>query len=168
MRGLGLVAVTLVALRLGASPALAESPQDPVRAVYRSATAPGERASVIYDKAVTHANFSASFEALVADIDKRQQKSGEEILDFDPVLSTNGDVGAENLAIKSLSSGETQAMVEATFGKGKDRRSVVYVVRKENGEWRIDDIRSRPGAKGVEVWSVRKISADDLKPAGKN
>ena len=139
----------------------AGSPPDPVTAVYKAATAHKDR-SVIQDKTVLKRYFTLSFQAVMASIDKREEGTGEAVLDFDPVLAMNGDGDASALVIKTEREEGDHAQVTATFGRGKARRAVAYVLARERGEWRIDDITSAPGTKGDMTWSVRKISDSDL------
>jgi hypothetical protein len=145
----------------GALLSAAEAPAEPVAALYRAAAAVKQR-PVIQDKKLRKQYFTSSFEAVMASIDKREDGTGESVLDFDPVLSMNGDGDASALVIKTLKEAGDHAQVTATFGRGTARRAVAYALMREAGTWRIDDITSAPDTNAKEKWSVRKISDDDL------
>jgi len=149
-----------------ASPvAAADSPAAPIAAIYKAAYPVGHKDSPqtpFQDKALRRRYFTASFRAVAESIERREIASNGVILDADPILASNGPVDGDNPIVKLEQQEGDRARVKATFGSPKFRRSVIYQLVKEDGSWRIDDITEIPTGKGVEAWSVRKISEEDL------
>jgi len=148
------VLVWLAALCVAAS-----ASDDAVRAISKLYAAVANDHASFSSAAIRARFFSKGFAAVADAIDKRELASHDAILDFDPILNTNGIEDTANLVIRRAA----PDLVVATFGKGADRRSVAYRFVLEGGVWRIDDIQSVPGARGVDKWSVRTINDDDLK-----
>ena len=146
---------------LGAAPALADGPEDPVKGVY--AFARQKRLDAPYmDPQLRRRFFTASFRAVAESIDRREAAVQGEILDSDPIDAANGPVDEANLVVRVERVQGDRAVVKATFGSPQWRRSAVYDVAKEGRVWRIDDITDVPGDGSAAGWSVRKISDEDL------
>ena len=119
------------------------------------------------DPAFRAAFFTAGLRRAADGIDAYDLKFHELILDWDPVLSTNGFADVSNFAVCVTKSDARTAEVVASFGKGKDRAAVAYRFIRDGDAWRVDDVSSAPGATGNAVWSLRKIYDDALASRGK-
>lgn len=147
------------------------SPVDVVKAIYKSAIkADAEMnahpdAKVVggySDEALRAKYFSAALLKAADGIDALFLKYHGEIIDWDPILASNGFPDTRNLVVSVQKSDANSALVVATFGGAKDRSSVAYQLVNEAGLWKVDDISSAPGAKGTDKWSIRKIYDDTL------
>jgi hypothetical protein len=148
------------------------APADIVKAMYKtafkaSADTSGESKGYT-DPAFRAAHFSAALRQAADGIDAYNLKFHDVVLDWDPVLSSNGFVDPSNFAVRVTKSDARSAEVVASFGKGKDRASVSYRFIRDGGAWRVDDISSAPGATGTAVWSLRKIYDDALASRSKS
>jgi hypothetical protein len=141
-------------------------PADVVQAIYRNAFKKVADPNSIYDaytdKALRARYFTAALRKAADGIDAYWIKYHSEILDFDPILATNGFADPSNFVVRAAKSDAESAEIVASFGKGKDRSSVAYRLVMDDGGWRVDDISSAPGATGTDVWSLRKMYDDAL------
>lgn len=164
----GLLTILVIALSLfGSGAAFAQSaPADIVADIYQEAIrfdkAKSGLDAVYNDAKFRRRYFTASFRAVADTIDAREKASNSAILDYDPILATNGFPNVAGLVVKTEREDARRARVVARFGVGKERASVVYVMVKEAGEWRVDDITAEPGADSKNAWSVRRTLADDI------
>jgi hypothetical protein len=106
--------------------------------------------------------FTAALRQAARGIDAHNLKFHDDVLDWDPILASNGFADPSNFVVRTAKSDAGSALVVASFGKGKERASVAYLFVRDGGGWRVDDISSAPGATGVNVWSLRKIYDDAL------
>ena len=117
------------------------APLDVVKAMYKLAFK--EIADANY-QAYTDDGFRAKYFTVAlrraADgIDAHNLKFHDDLLDWDPILATNGDADASNFAVRAAKSDAESALVVASFGKRKER-SVAYLFVRDGGGWRVDDI----------------------------
>ncbi len=140
------------------------APGDVVRAMYNIAFKgiADTNFQAYSDDAFRAKYFTAALRKAADGIDVYFLKFHDELLDWDPILATNGFADASNFVVRAAKSDAQSAVVVASFGKGKDRASVAYRFLKDGGGWRVDDISSAPGATGTAVWSLRKIYDDAL------
>jgi hypothetical protein len=147
------------------------APADVVRAMYKiafkGAADTDPDAKGYGDPAFRAAFFTAALRRAADGIDAYDLKFHDLILDWDPVLSTNGFADVSNFAVRVTKSDARTAEVVASFGKGKDRAAVAYRFIRDGDAWRVDDVSSAPGATGNAVWSLRKIYDDALASRGK-
>lgn len=147
------------------------APAEVVRAMYKIAfkgAADTDASAKGYsDPAFRAAYFTAALRRAADGIDAYNLKFHDEVLDWDPVLSTNGFADPSNFAVRVARSDAKTAEVVAAFGKGKDRAVVAYHFVRDGDAWRVDDLSSAPGATGNDIWSLRKIYDDALAAHGK-
>ncbi len=132
------------------------APADVVALIYRVYAGPKGDYSKgsIEDKRVA-ATFTASLRKALAAMNARSKALNEPILDFDPVTDSQ-DPMVERLSIAP----ESERVVAATFFSGDVKHVVRYVLVREGGGWRIDDIS---GGAGDDKWDLREI----IKPGAK-
>lgn len=139
-----------------------------VKAIYKIAfkeiANPNSTYEAYADDAVRAKYFTAALRKAANGMDALFLKFHGEVLDFDPILATNGFADASNFVVRVTKSDAESALVVASFGKGKERASVAYQLVQDGGAWLVDDISSAPGATGNNVWSLRKIYDDALAP----
>ncbi len=147
------------------------SPVDVVKAIYKSAIKanadleahPDAKTTGDYsDEAFRAKYFSTALRKAADGMDAMFLKYHGEILDWDPILASNGFPDTRGLTVSALKSDAASALVVASFGAAKNKSSVAYQFVREGGAWKVDDISSAPGAKGTDVWSLRKIYDDTL------
>jgi hypothetical protein len=132
------------------------SPVDVVTALYHLYAGPkGDYSSVSFDDRRVAALFTKSLRDAMKAMYARSKKSGDVILDFDPVTDSQ-DPAVDRLSIAS----ESESVVVATFYSRDDKRVVRYVFKNEGGAWRIDDLS---GGQGADKWDLRDI----IKPGAK-
>jgi hypothetical protein len=132
------------------------APADIVAEIYRIYAGPkGDyQNGSIEDKRVA-ALLTRSLRAALKAMDARSKKLNEPILDFDPVTDSQ-DPMVERLRIAP----EGESGAAATFYSGDVKHVVRYVLAREDGAWRIDDIA---GGVGDDKWDLREI----VKPGAK-
>lgn len=147
---------------LGASafalPAVAAdpSPVDVVTKLYRIYAGPkGDYSSVAFDDARVAALFTKSLRAALKAMYARSKKTGDAILDFDPVTDSQ-DPLVERLSIRP----ESESVVVAAFNSGETKHVVRYVFQREGDAWKIDDVS---GGEGDGKWDLRDIIKPDAK-----
>ncbi|MGD0641106.1 MAG: DUF3828 domain-containing protein [Roseiarcus sp.] len=131
------------------------TPVDIVTSVYRLYAGPkGDyQNGSIEDKRVA-AFLTKSLRAALKAMDARSKKLDEPILDFDPVTDSQ-DPMVERLSIAP----QSDSVVAATFFSGEVKHVVRYVLVREEGAWKIDDI----AGEGDDKWDLRDI----IKPGAK-
>lgn len=108
--------------------------------------------------------FSATLLRDWAKADARTQEEGFATVDFD-LPSNSQDPDIKSVALKVERLDEARAVIAATLTprRGKPRKGdgiVRYDFIRENGGWKIDDIR---GKSSGEPWGLREIVAEALK-----
>jgi hypothetical protein len=138
--------------------AAADSPSDVVAAIYKAAAGPGGKyddgASIFFDPGSRKRFLSKNLQVELKAMEKRTPKGDEPDLDFDPVCACN-DPSVLDLKVTTESQTDNQAVVVANFQSHdeKDRIMLRYLLVKENGAWKVDDIIST----GKDKWQVSKI-----------
>jgi hypothetical protein len=138
--------------------AAGDGPSDVIAAIYRAAAGPGGKyddgTSVVFDPVTRRRFLSKKLQAEIGTMLKRTAKGDEPDLDFDPVCACN-DPSVEDLKITSESETDTQAAVGVTFHAHDEKDPIVlrYLLVKEGGVWKVDDIIST----GKDKWQVSKI-----------
>jgi hypothetical protein len=147
------IMASLLAFSL-AGPAFADSgrSRDFVAEIYRVAGGPSGDGSdgeaIFADEANRKRFLSHGLRAAIDAMDRRTPKGDAPDLDFDPISSGN-DPNFHDLRITA------RAVVIADFVSHQDRvRTVLcYLLVRENGGWKIDDII----ASGKNEWRVTKL-----------
>jgi hypothetical protein len=140
--------------------AAGKTPADLVADVYRAAAGPGgnydDGTSVFFDPATRKRFLSKKLQAAIAAMLKRTPKGDAPDLDFDPVTAGN-DPSVHDLKISTESQSGTNAVVIADFQSHDDKERTVlrYLLVRENGEWRVDDIVMAK----KDAWPVSKVIA---------
>jgi len=84
-----------------------------------------------------------SFQRLVTRMMADQRKTGEAILDWDPIADGNGAVPL-NVKIEAMSASGDKTEIVAKFHIADGERHVVtYRFVREDGAWKIDDIATK-------------------------
>lgn len=107
------------------------------------------------DKAVRARYFSTSFRKSIERAEKRA--AGEVWLDMDPIMNSQDPQKPKSMTISVETAGEDKAVVVAKFDQFRARIEVRYDFVRENGAWKIDDIRGQ--SDGKDHYSVRKAAA---------
>jgi Protein of unknown function (DUF3828) len=144
---------------LAAAPAIAEeqSPKDLVAQIYRISAGPKgdyHAPSGFEDKQIRK-HFTKSLLAAQKAMDQRSKKLNEPILDFDPVTNSQ-DPSVLHLSIDVESADAANTIVAASFdGESDPKRNLVrYIFVREDGAWRLDDMR---GEAGDDKWNLRDV-----------
>jgi hypothetical protein len=121
-----------------------DDPAEVVRNAYKieieSFNAVGVAGSSPWDAPNRDLLFTSRLSQLFATDERYMQDSGElGNLDFDPFLNgQDGDIKALTVETKDLSA--SQATVNASFDSFDTRQTVRFMLVRQNGDWRIDDI----------------------------
>jgi hypothetical protein len=107
------------------------------------------------DKAVRSRYFSTSFRKLVERAEKRA--AGEVWLDMDPIMNSQDPQKPKKLDIAVETAAGDKTIVVAKFDQFDARIEVRYDFVRENGVWKIEDIRGQ--SNGKDHYSVRKTAA---------
>ena len=151
------------AAKSASAPVSVEEPRDVVAALYRLAAAEAKKTkplSPFYDPKAREKYFSKSFDLLVTTSETKAAHEGDAALDFDPI-SASQDAELQKVTLKTDLLELNKAVVSATFLNHKLPTVVTYDFVKEDGGWKINDIK---GTTEQEAWSVRKILRTDAKP----
>lgn len=146
-----------------AAPIAAEEPRDIVAQIYKLAAADvtkGKRASPFTDRKVRERYFSKSFDVLISAAETKAAHDGDPVLGFDPISATP-DAELKKVVLKTDVLELGKAVVSATFSNHGLPTVVSYDFKKDDGEWKINDIK---GTTEKEAWSVRKILTASGKP----
>ena len=141
-------------------PAVAQSrePEAIVASLYKAAKNDGGKPAFGF-KPSDRKLLSKSLAALWAKADRKAKARGDEVgaISFDIATQSQG-VDIESYKVKSERQDASSAVIEATFiiggnhvRKGEDV-VVVYDFVRENGSWKIDNLRT---ASKVKPWSLR-------------
>lgn len=144
------------------APVGVEEPRDLVAALYRLAAAEAKKAkplSPFYDARAREKYFTKSFDLLVTTSETKAAHDNASALDFDPI-SASQDAELQKVTLKTDLLELNKAVVSATFLNHKLPTVVTYDFVKEDGSWKINDIK---GTTEKEAWSVRKILRTDGK-----
>ena len=147
-----------------AAPVTVEEPRDIVAAIYRlAATQAKKDTSPFFDRRARERYFSKSFDLLVTTHETRaahdakgdgsKGNGGDAGLGFDPV-SASPDAEIQKVTLKTDVVEQGKAVVSATFLNHEQPTVVTYDFVREDGEWKVNDIK---GTTEKEAWSVRKI-----------
>ncbi len=150
------------AAKAPSAPVGVEEPRDVVASLYRLAAAEAKKAkplSPFYDPKAREKYFSKSFDLLVTASETKAAHDGAAALDFDPI-SASQDAELQKVTLKTDLLELNKAVVSATFLNHKLPTVVTYDFVKEDGGWKINDIK---GTTEKEAWSVRKILRTDGK-----
>lgn len=137
------------------TPALVVEPRDVVAAIYKSAVATVRKKgeSPIEDPAIRAKYFSKSFDVALTAAETRAAHDGKPPFDFDPISAAQ-DAELQKVTIKTGVLEPGKASVSASFLNHGQSTVVSYDFVKEDGAWKVDDIK---GTTEKEAWSVRKI-----------
>ncbi len=166
---LAAIACTLIMLLfcLVALPATADdSPAAPIRAIYTQAAAGNgdTGGNFVWDDAKDRPRYlSKSLTALWAKSDARIEPGYAGPIDFDPITNSQ-DPQVYGFAITIEKQDAQRATVLATFEYSKPPQArkittVTYDLVREDGAWKIDDIRGAATGNGWR-WSVRQHLAN--------
>ena len=97
--------------------------------------------------------FSKSFDLLITTSETKAAHDGAAVLDFDPI-SASQDAELKKVTLKTDLLELGKAVVSASFENYGQPTVVTYDFVKEDGLWKVDDIK---GTTEKEAWSVRKI-----------
>ena len=156
------LALPMPTAKSASAPVAVEEPRDIVAALYRLAAAEAKKVaplSPFYDRKAREKYFSKSFDLLVTGVETKAAHDGDASLDFDPI-SASQDAELQKVTLKTDLLGLSKAVVSAAFLNHKLPTVVTYDFVKEDGAWKIDDIK---GTTEKEAWSVRKILRTDAK-----
>jgi hypothetical protein len=155
-----LASIALFTLGVGGAHAQG-APANVVAAIYKEvvpvAIKNGNEPGPFLQPAFRRRYFTASLIAVCESIDKIEAK-GEEVLDADPITSSNGMLDRKSFTdftTKTTALDAAHALVVATFGLGVDRRNAAYRMALEGGQWRVDDIGYMTGPKNAYQSTVR-------------
>jgi hypothetical protein len=154
---------TVLASVLGLSlavPAFADGgrPRDFIAAVYRVAGGPSGDGSdgeaIFADEGNRKRYLSRGLRAEIDAMVRRTPEGDAPDLDFDPISSGN-DPNFHDLRIATESEQGRRAVVIADFVSHQDKMRTVlrYLLVREDGRWKIDDII----ASGKNEWRVRRV-----------
>lgn len=165
----GALAFALSWLPAHAAPAAATGdPMAIIKAIYtRAAKGKGDGGGgfVVGDSAARAKYLSTALAALWDKAEAHAPKDEPGPIEFDPVTNSQ-DPDVKSFTVTGEKQSDDRATVTATIAghHGKRAKAADNVIRydfmRENGEWRIDDIR---GAVEGDPWSIRNILNDSLK-----
>ena len=137
------------------TPAVVVEPRDIVDAIYKSAAVilrkRGE--SPFQNPAIRAKYFSKSFDVAITGAETKAAHDKDVALSFDPI-SASQDAELQKVTIKTDVLELGKAVVSASFLNHGQSTVVSYDFLKEEGAWKVDDIK---GTTEKEAWSVRKI-----------
>ena len=137
------------------TPAIVEEPRDIVDAIYKAAAVDVHKAgqSPFDSRAVREKYFSKGFDVAITAAETRAAHEGDSLLGFDPI-SASPDAELKKVTLKTDLLELGKAIVSASFLNHGQPTVVSYDFVKDEGAWKIDDIK---GTTEKEAWSVRKI-----------
>ena len=139
-----------------AVPLAVEEPRDIVAAIYEKTKAELKTkspTSPFYMQSMREKYFTKSFDVLVTTAETKAAHDHDAALDFDPIVSgQDAEIGKVTLKTDLIENGK--AAVSASFVNLGQPTIVAYDFLKEEGVWKINDIK---GTTEKEAWSVRKI-----------
>jgi hypothetical protein len=138
--------------------AAADDPKRIVEQLYKiSAGKNGkyEGASAFLKADVQKRWYSKSLNGALAAMARKEKKTGEPILDFDPITNSQ-DPTVKDLTISVESQTDSVATVAAKFAaEEKSSQIVRYIFRREGGDWKLDDMTATNN--GKDEWKLREI-----------
>ena len=148
-----------------AAPVALEEPRDIVAAIYKQAAIDVKKAkaSPFENRDTREKYFSKSFDLVVTTAETKAAHDGDAALDFDPI-SASQDAELQKVTLKTDVLELGKAVVSASFTNRGQPTVVTYDFLKEDGGWKINDIK---GTTEKEAWSVRKILTASGKPPKK-
>ncbi len=148
-----------------AAPVALEEPRDIVAAIYKQAAIDVKKAKAtpFENRDTREKYFSKSFDLLVTTAETRAAHDGDAALDFDPI-SASQDAELQKVTLKTDVLELGKAVVSASFTNHGQPTVVTYDFVKEDGAWKINDLK---GTTEKEAWSVRKILTASGKPPKK-
>ncbi len=140
------------------APMKVEEPRDIVDAIYKLAAQDIRKAhgSPFDSRAVRGKYFSKGFDVAITSAETKAAHEGDSALSFDPI-SASPDAEVKKVTLKTDVLELGKAVVSATFINHGQPTVVTYDFTKEDGDWKIDDLK---GTTEKEAWSVRKILKD--------
>ncbi len=142
-----------------AAPVTVEEPRDVVAAIYKLAAAQAKRdTSPFFDRKAREKYFSKGFDLLVtahetkAAHESKGSDEGGAGLSFDPV-SASPDAEIQKVTLKTDVIEANKAVVSATFLNHGQPTVVTYDFIREDGGWKVNDIK---GTTEKEAGAVRK------------
>lgn len=147
--------VTTAAPATKTAPAVVQEPRDIVDAIYKTAAVDVRKAgqSPFESRTVREKYFSKGFDVAITAAETRAAHEGDALLGFDPISASPGaELKKVTLKTDLLELGK--AVVSASFLNHGQPTVVSYDFVKDEGGWKIDDIK---GTTEKEAWSVRKI-----------
>ncbi len=158
--------VALPLLQVQAAPAIASGdPVAIVNAIYTRAVKT-KNGGDFHGKSARAKYLSTAFATLWDKAEAKAPEGEPGPVEFDPV-SNSQDPDIKSFTTSSEKQSDDSATVAAKIvgRRGKRDKAADSIIRydfvRENGAWRIDDIR---GAVDGEEWSIRAILNDSLKP----
>jgi hypothetical protein len=139
------------------TPIAVEEPRDVVAAIYKLTVADLKKkpdgASPFFDRASRKKFFSKAFDALITTSEEAAARDKAAMIDFDPITASQ-DPEVQKVTLKTDVLELGKATVSASFVNRGQATVVSYDFIKQDGDWRVDDIK---GTTEKEAWSVRKI-----------
>ena len=139
-----------------AAPVVVQEPRDIADSIYKTAAAdlrkPGHN-SPFDSRLIRETYFSKSFDVAITAAETKAAHDGTAALTFDPI-SASPDAELKKVTLKTDVLELGHAVVSASFVSHGQPTVVTYDFIKEDGAWKIDDIK---GTTEKEAWSVRKI-----------
>ena len=137
------------------APAVVEEPRDIVDAIYKTAAIDVRKAgqSPFDSRTFREKYFSKGFDVAITAAETRAAHEGDSVLAFDPI-SASPDAELKKVTLKTDPLELGKAVVSASFLNHGQPTVVSYDFVKDEGTWKIDDIK---GTTEKEAWSVRKI-----------
>lgn len=149
------VLAAAAALAIGGGASAAElSPRDIVAELYRLELGPKGDMTVEplhdFDDPLIRRRLTRDLQRLVSQMQAEEQKTGEAILDWDPITDGNGAVPLGVKVEATAPSGEkAEAVARFHIASGEDK-AVSYRFAREGGAWKVDDIVTK-------AWDLRQI-----------
>lgn len=151
-------ALAQAAAKKSTAPLAVEEPRDVVAKIYEKARAGLRKKnpeSPFFSRSIRETFFSKGFDLLITTAETKAAHAGEAALDFDPV-SASQDAEIQKVTLKTDLLEPGKAVVSASFSNHGQPTVVTYDFVKEDGLWKVNDIK---GTTEKEAWSVRKILA---------
>ena len=134
------------------------TPTDIVTDIYRIAAGPkGDYMAAGIDDPRVRKQFSHSLLKAMDAMNLRAKKTGELLLDFDPITSSQ-DPSVFDLKIEPEPGDSAHPVVDASFNRAASendlkRHIVRYIFLREGNAWKLDDIG---GTVADDKWSLRE------------
>ncbi|MGO9007626.1 MAG: hypothetical protein ACLQIQ_02930 [Beijerinckiaceae bacterium] len=145
------------ALAIGGAANAAElSPREIVTELYRLELGPKGDMSVgplhdFRDPLIQH-RLTRDLQRLVSKMDAFERKTGDVVLDFDPVADGNGAVPLDAMVEATEPSGEKAEAVAKFHISSGEEHALTYRFARDDGAWKFDDILGKN-------WDLRRLIA---------